>query len=165
MWGIDAYTRRNIELALADAEPASLRMVPDEVRAFLEGELLPALNRQSDAHAHRISFALAELETNLIELRSTVSNARRDLPFIERRLAGVRAVQRAIVEWEAPDEEGGFSRSRMFCVHPKGCGVICSTTKPGTEGIAQGDFISEYAGELFPSWLWMQKEEYEELQR
>ena len=106
VWGIDAYTRRNIELALADAEPASLRMVPDEVRAFLEGELLPALNRQSDAHAHRISFALAELETNLIELRSTVSNARRDLPFIERRLAGVRAVQRAIVEWEAPDEEG-----------------------------------------------------------
>ena len=170
VWGIDAYTRRNIELALADAEPAALRMAPDEVRRFLESELLPALNRVELERGHDITCALAALvqeyearKNDAGDLGSRARPTRREVEGLKRRLAGVRAVQRAIVEWEglAPRTAGEETKTRMFCVHPKGCGVMCKA--PG--GIEAGDFISEFAGELYPSWLWMQKEECEELQR
>uniref|UniRef100_A0A7S2S621 SET domain-containing protein n=1 Tax=Mucochytrium quahogii TaxID=96639 RepID=A0A7S2S621_9STRA len=46
-----------------------------------------------------------------------------------------------------------------FCVHPKGVGIVADTE------IAKGDMIGPYYGELYPLWLWEQKEAREDMER
>lgn len=46
-----------------------------------------------------------------------------------------------------------------FAVHPKGHGIVCR--RP----IRMGEYVGPYCGELYPLWLWEQKEAREDLER
>jgi len=48
---------------------------------------------------------------------------------------------------------------QSFCVHPKGAGIVCNTD------ITCGDLVGPYLGELYPLWLWEQKEAREDAER
>jgi hypothetical protein len=57
VWGIDCYTRRMIELSIADNVDPSKRN-PLWERHFIERMLLPAINAQDSDKAHNMSYAL-----------------------------------------------------------------------------------------------------------
>ena len=46
-----------------------------------------------------------------------------------------------------------------FAIHPKGHGIVARTR------IRQGEFVGPYCGELYPLWLWEQKEAVEDEER
>lgn len=66
-------------------------------------------------------------------------------------VAAVDVILRSIQNWG----------EHNFCVHPKGVGVICVND----DGIQKGDILGSYHGELYPLWLWEQKEAREDALR
>eukprot|EP01047_Picozoa_sp_COSAG01_P045584 COSAG01_NODE_4213_length_5235_cov_2.565031_5_plen_744_part_00 len=96
VWGMDSYTRRNIELAMEDLEQPISK---SQRQHWIERVLPPAINRQGD-HGYDFNLALQDLRA-----RATTGEEKNV----------VSAVADAY-------EELGEDHFRM---HPKGTGVVC----------------------------------------
>ena len=96
VWGMDSYTRRNVELALEDLEGTMPEM---QRNWWIERILAPAINRQGDS-GYDLRLALTDL---LSSAPSTL----------------VLGASKAVL---AAHDELGVDH---FRVHPKGTGVVC----------------------------------------
>lgn len=128
VWGVDCYTRRMIELSIEDHLPAS-SWTTFSVIKFIEKTLLPAINAQPSDKAHNMTESL-----HYIIQSNTTSNMEKEFS---------QAVLTAIGEY-------GLD---VFRIHPKGTGVICINP----EGIPGHVFVTEYLGELYPSYRWCER--------
>jgi len=161
VWGIDCYTRKNIE-ACIEADFDSL-VATD----FIEKWLLPAINACPAEFAYDMSRAAKILEGFSPIESGTESNITDD-PHQSLILNALKEkLLVASPPWLKPvahqlrtavESIGGHA----FCVHPKGHGsvVICS------EGIPANTLVTHYRGEVYPPWRWGEKlDAIEETQR
>jgi hypothetical protein len=131
VWGMDSYSRGNIEMALEDmpTESGLEPLTKSERSTWIERTLAPAINRQG-VNGYDIKLALQDL----VNCATTAQS--RKMPQ---------------VVLESVDDLG----QEHFRLHPKGTGVVCRV--PG--GIAAQQFVTEYLGELVPPWRWFEKQE------
>ena len=182
VWGIDSFTRRNIDIVLSEITPTSLRMSLSERSIFVTRILLPALNAQEDKASHDMRNALKDLlaqyspasglsptdpgtavtaqnplpsRRSLMVPPSLVADATNPAAEVsaEKVLAAAKGLLHAYTEWDG---------THYFTVHPKGNGVI---VHPEGQHIRRGDYVNSYVGELYPPWLWERKEAEEEAKR
>eukprot|EP00887_Chlorella_sp_A99_P006601 scaffold3.g6601.t1 len=162
VWGLDAYTYRNVhaalalcpELAGAPGAPQAAAASGQQRQQFIQTWLLPSLNRLGPA-GWDMSLAL-----HLIRRQAQVAASQREQlgqlspAAVE---AAARSLERALEGAEAI-HNGGQRRPpeerQLFRVHPKGEGVVC--LRP--EGLAEGAFVGEYVGELYCPWRWHERE-------
>ncbi len=131
VWGMDSYSRRNVEMALEDmpVAPGTRPLSNQERSMWIERTLAPAINRQG-ANGYDIKLALEDLLD-----RATTAQSR-------------RMAQAVLESFNDLGQE-------HFRVHPKGTGVVCRVTA----GIPAQEFVTEYLGELVPPWRWFEKQE------
>ena len=60
VWGIDCFTRRNIEMAVEDRVP-SARHTAASVKRFIERRVLPTINQQAPEVAHNMSLTASSI--------------------------------------------------------------------------------------------------------
>lgn len=124
VWGIDSYTRRSVQLSLADVGAVS----EEECRAFVERQLLPALQRQPAESAHDMRVVLRELVQRGDERTAKLARAV---------LGRIKSM--------GPNH---------FRVHPKGLGVVCVRSA----GVPAHAVVADYAGEVAPPWRWLERQ-------
>ena len=61
VWGIDSFTRKNIDIVLREVDPRERRLTKEERPLFVTRILLPALNAQEDDISYDIRHALRGL--------------------------------------------------------------------------------------------------------
>lgn len=136
VWGMDCFTRRNIEIALEEAPsvPSSSGVEqvwplstwgPKERTRWLEHVLLPAINQSGSCDMTQALRRITDVGKN------------------EEDREAARTVLRA---YEALG-------AKSFRCHPKGTGIVYRDSA----GIAAHTFVSKYLGELYPAWRWTQK--------
>lgn len=128
VWGIDCYTRKMVELSIEDRVPAE-KVSSTSIQRFIEKILLPAINRQPPELAHNMSVCLESIKTDpsISEIDKVYSDA------------VIAAVRECSVD--------------TFRIHPKGTGVICINP----DGIKPHVLVTEYLGEIYPSYRWCEK--------
>lgn len=152
-WGMDCFTRRNLEFALYFVEE-SKRFNPLQLRYFIEFCLPRAINQQDKQVAHNIQRALPYLIENadkfVNEMVSSLPENIYDSNITaEQIVAAAKMLQYVVPNWG----------EHNFAIHPKGVGVISKIV------IKAGQYITPYFGELYPCWLWEQKESFEDMER
>lgn len=65
VWGIDCYTRRNVEIAIEDRCSSATSKTLVNIQRFIEKKLLPAINAQEVDKAHNMTCAL----NHILEVR------------------------------------------------------------------------------------------------
>eukprot|EP00946_MAST-07B_sp_MAST-7B-sp1_P003777 g3777.t1 len=163
VWGIDSYTRRNLELALNEVPP-SMRLQPKEMRAYFNKLLLPALNNQEDNAAHNMIHALTDVLRGALSKVPKTQSSNGDPKSIANRVRTGEANKwlRIATCTKAALEAYDIWGDHNFAVHPKGCGVLAD---PNGQGIRRGEYINSYVGEIYPPWLWEKKEAIKEAER
>ena len=130
-WGMDCYTRKNLELCLSDAS-----FTKPQIRHFTEHILAPAIHRMpSDIAAdivHALDWIIAQFEGESA------------MGFGYDIVKAGQTVQLAVKNW-------GDHNFRLW---PKGRGIFCCSEK----GIPEGTFVCRYLGEIYPAWMWLAKE-------
>ncbi|CAL8467814.1 g7352 [Coccomyxa elongata] len=109
--------------------------VPDlqaKVTAWVERELMPAINRQGDS-GWDIMVALEEVKER--------AQAEGDTQSIEAAKAVEKRVQKV--------------GSNYFRIHPKGVGLMCNRA----EGLPPLTFVEEYLGEVHTPWRWFEMQD------
>jgi hypothetical protein len=164
VWGIDCYTRRNIQNCL------EIEFKPEIALIFIEKWLLPAINACPVDLGHNISNAARILEglpfEGLVEIddspeqRSSGENVEQSNEAWSQSLLGrslLNKIHTAGPSWLRPAANQLRRAHRalgpnFFRVHPKGHGslVLSSKLKPNT-------LVTFYRGELYPSWRWGEK--------
>jgi hypothetical protein len=168
VWGIDCYTRKNIE-ACVEADFDGVISLE-----FIEKWLLPAINACPEDLAHDISQAAMFLEAYARD-ESDSKNLESDHESngtVESHITLVRkALQEKLLKFAPPWLRSVAHQFRIaveaiggneFCVHPKGHGsvVICS------DGIPANTLVTHYRGEVYPPWRWGEKlDAIEEIQK
>ena len=148
VWGIDAFTRRMIELSIQNFSQKGQEIHTDLITFFIEKRLLPAINTQKEAY----------LLSNALDFLLRADRNESSSFVLECAKATLLGIDRYGAEY--------------FKVHPKGTGVICCC-KEGTLnffkfiifklnysmcieciGIPAHVFVTEYLGEIYPPYRW-----------
>jgi hypothetical protein len=166
-WGIDCFTRKNIEIAIDDAANGKTIEVGKQDKsaqdfkklneqeqkertalkeAYFEKWLFPRVNavREIDPNFTYIDVAEPCSWRMELALRAILAETKEDDPS----LASIRSVSLAILD--AMDKWGAHN----FRVHPKGRGVVCNQHR-----ISAGHILTQYLGEVFPAWQWAEKQQ------
>lgn len=147
VWGIDSYTRRMIELAVEDRTSTKNRSLKS-VRHFIEKILLPAINRQPTSTAHNMATVLQSIKEVSLIVPLLVYEFILRCRFQD---GSTSEMNKRYCEYVLSSiEENGID---SFRIHPKGTGVICMNPA----GIDPHVFVSEYLGELYPSYRWCER--------
>lgn len=134
-WGLDSYTRRQVEMGLEDLKDEDRKcMSAHQRKHWIERVLAPAINCQGD---DGWNMRLA--------LESIIANSAGAYSELE-----VLAGRTVLHEYHKP---GGSSDD--YRIHPKGTGVVCRLRA----GIQPNEYITQYLGELVPPWRWFEKQE------
>ena len=138
VWGIDCFTRRNIEVVLECVEPASLRLSADDRSNFIEKVLLPMVNALPPSQSYDLRHVAAAIEARAADLATGSFTA-------PRLVAAVQTIRSAVLTWPEAN----------FLIHPKGCGIIARAP------IVRGEFIEQYLGDMYApsSWAQLEREE------
>jgi hypothetical protein len=164
VWGIDCYTRRNIQNCL------EIEFRHEIALNFIEKWLLPAINACPVDLGHNISNAARILEglpfertaqsDDYQEHQSSDEKVEKSNKAWSQSLLGkslLNKIHTAGPSWLRPAANQLRRAHRalgpnFFRVHPKGHGslVLSSKLKPNT-------LVTFYRGELYPSWRWGEK--------
>ena len=128
VWGIDSYTRRNVELCIEDFIDKE-KVSAKQIVYFIEKRLLPKINAQDLDKAH-------DMNNPLQSILNCDRSSELDKIYAEAVLKGV-----------------SMYGIESFKIHPKGTGVICINPN----GIAAHVFVTEYLGEAYPPYRWCER--------
>lgn len=145
VWGIDSYTRRMVEMILEDKISECYRS-DILIKRFIEKRLLPAINAQSPELAHNMNYAVNSIintESSLSLLLHCTTDTTSSSSYHKLDITYALALKDAIQEYTID----------VFRIHPKGTGVVCMNP----EGIKPHVFVTEYLGELYPSYRWCER--------
>eukprot|EP00898_Chlorokybus_atmophyticus_P004938 jgi/Chlat1/5445/Chrsp36S05416 len=130
VWGIDRYTRHNLLNALPSDVGHPSTSGTDERDAFLESQLMPALNARGE-HGWDVAAAMRGIRHRA---RKTCDEA------------SVAAMDHALSHVAHLGQD-------QFRVHSKGLGVVCISA----EGLPKDTFVAQYVGEVYPAYHWAEK--------
>ncbi len=147
VWGIDCYTRRMVEISIEDHVDAQL-FSPLSVASFIEKTLLPAINAQPSNFAHNMRKALEYIYQVWIWCFQLARQLIHSILFLQLTVS-IREKKYCEAVLSAIDEYGLDS----FKIHPKGTGVVCMNPN----GLPAHVLVTEYLGELYPSYRWCEK--------
>ena len=160
-WGIDAKTRRRLLWVLERHTALS----EQDRFEFVGGVLLATINRQVDADAHDIRTALCSIEVNSTTVTGNAKH-RAAATSLLRYLARSEVANASSTSNNSSSSSSSRGRGKLsnsstlprftldnFRIHPKGQGIVCARKN----GISPYTFVSEYIGELYPSWRWFEK--------
>lgn len=136
VWGIDCYTRRNLELAMEAMDvPKDHKCASDEWRQqFIEKTVLPAINAQEPSEAHKMESVMLSIIRNGTE--AEVEAAKAIFHWIE--LLGC-------AHFKIHPKGTGHPRDlTQQLLRPWPAGVVCLQK----EGIKPNTFIKQYLGQV-----------------
>ena len=152
MWGLDCFTRFNIELVLGCIEPRSLRLPPLARLVFVEKVVLPMVNALPPDVCFCMKNVSEEIAARAPQIASALErrvHAPGSAAFVFREahlVAAARALVAAVESWPEAN----------FFVHPKGCGIIARAP------IKRGEFIERYLGDMYAPSSWAELERKED---
>ncbi|GBG33499.1 Histone-lysine N-methyltransferase ATXR3 [Hondaea fermentalgiana] len=185
MWGLDCYTRRNVQTVLRMAAGLETELLQ---RSFVQRILLPVVDAQPAHRAHNLVHAMRSIlgvvgrppvasDAHEAAAQPRLPVALADIPTFESdftpddRPEVASKVAQIIAAATASYPELSKDRVRAgavcllfavrnwglnaFRVHPKGVGVQCTERN----GLRSGTFVTEYLGELFAPWRWFEKQD------
>ena len=146
VWGIDAYTRALLDLALASCEGGILSRT--KRNAFFDAYLLPQLNKlqQEGWDALKALQMISEDETAPEEIRAAAAGVHKLMDVLEETAGTGVPVQRY-----QPLRPSGRKYTRS---HPKGDGVVLR--KDG--GLEGNTFVGYYGGNICMPWRFYESE-------
>ena len=152
VWGLDCFTRYNVELVLGCIEPRSQRLPPPARLIFVEKVVLPMVNALPADVCFRMKNVAEEIEARAPQIVSALERRVRapgSAPFVFREahlVAAARALVAAVESWPAAN----------FFIHPKGCGIIARAP------IKRGEYIERYLGDMYAPSSWAELERQED---